>query len=413
MEWHSAIKMALTAAKAHHEKGEREAAAAAYDKAAHFMQLYAEEAATRDIEASRKKQAVEYRKIARVLRGGDLTVPSAARRIAGAAAPAAAGGRHQQPEHGHPGADEPDDEISLGVKRLIATANVTWNDIGGLEETKNDIKYALGLSVAAPPDGVQVAGFRNILLYGPPGTGKTLLAAATSNALRSVDGRGAVFYNVKVSSVMSKYFGESTKIVTELYGQARDTSPSVIFLDEFEALAVNRDTDNTGPERRILSTILAELDGLSEKGRADIYVLTVAATNRPWDMDPAVLSRFEKQIYIPLPDAAARAAMLEIMLERRGHKVRGDRSTLVRLTEGLSGREIERLCKEVVGRMIVSLNGELPRLVDQGMEAVREYQVRVRPLEIAEFDSARRTIVPVSGPAEVARYEKWRQGLHE
>jgi SpoVK/Ycf46/Vps4 family AAA+-type ATPase len=420
MDLHGAIKLALTKAKAHFDKGENEAAAAAYDNAARLMAMFAEEAVSRDIESGRKAKAVEYRTIAARLRRGESPAPSPV----GRSRPSDGPGGRQNEGAGAAAPDGDETEITAAVKRLIQQANVSWADIGGLEETKNEIKYALGLSVARPPEGVAVSGFRNILLYGPPGTGKTLLAAATSNAFRPADlskdaaagagtggAAGAVFYNVKVSSVMSKYFGESTKIVSELYGQARDTSPAVIFLDEFEALAVNRDADNTGPERRILSTILSELDGLSEKGRRDIYVLTIAATNRPWDMDPAVLSRFEKQIYIPLPDDDARSAMLAIMLDRRGFKVRGPREALVGLTKGLSGREIERLCKEVAGRMITDLNAELPRLVDQGMEAVRNYQVKVRPLEVSEFEAARRAIVPVTGPAESARYEKWRQGL--
>src|SRR5690606_26180668 len=118
--------------------------------------------------------------------------------------------------------------------------------------------------------------------YGPPGTGKTILAAATSNALRkgAHEKRGAMFFNVKVSGVMSKYFGESSKIISEIYGTARDNSPSVVFLDEFESLTGKRGSDEqSGAERRILSTILSELDGLSEKGRSDIFVLTIAAAN--------------------------------------------------------------------------------------------------------------------------------------
>src|SRR5439155_13430442 len=215
------------------------------------------------------------------------------------------------------------------------TSPVTWDQIGGLEETKREIKYALALSIAKAPEGVQIPTWRNVLFYGPPGTGKTLLAAATSNAIRlnAKDETRAVFFNVKVSSVMSKYFGESTKIVSELYGQARDTSPAVVFLDEFEALAISRDNDNSGPERRILSTILSELDGLSEKGRRDIYVLTIAATNRPWDLDPAVLSRFEKKILIPLPDEATRRAILEIHLAKKGFKTAVPLADLAALTD--------------------------------------------------------------------------------
>jgi SpoVK/Ycf46/Vps4 family AAA+-type ATPase len=256
--------------------------------------------------------------------------------------------------------------------------------------------------------------FRNMLFYGPPGTGKTLLAAATSNALKTSRDRKAVFFNVKVSSVLSKYFGESTKIISELYGMARDTSPAVVFLDEFEALAQSRDDgENTGPERRILSTILAELDGLSEKGRSDIYVLTIAATNRPWDLDAAVLSRFEKKILIPLPDQSTREKILDILLDRRGYQVELPRARLIEMTKGYSGREIERFCKEAANLMVREMNEGIPGLVDRGFEFVRKYQLKVRPLTGRDFEFAASTITAQTSPDDMERYVRWSETLDE
>src|SRR5207248_11775710 len=132
---------------------------------------------------------------------------------------------------------------------------------------------------------------------------------------------------------------------------ARGCSPSVVFLDEFESLCGSRDEGDTGTERRILSTILSELDGLAEKGRDDVYVLTIAATNRPWDLDPAVLSRFDKKILIPLPDDRTREKILRIHLEKKGFATEVPYEELGRLTNGYSGREIERFCKEVTTEM--------------------------------------------------------------
>ncbi|HVY62747.1 MAG TPA: ATP-binding protein, partial [Planctomycetota bacterium] len=309
------------------------------------------------------------------------------------------------------GAGEDDDRIAGAVSQLVTTSPITWDQIGGLEDTKREIKYALALSIAKPPQGVQIPTWRNVLFYGPPGTGKTLLAAATSNAIRlnAKEETRAVFFNVKVSSVMSKYFGESTRIVSELYGQARDSSPAVVFLDEFESLAGHRDGDDSGAERRILSTLLSELDGLAEKGRKDIYVLTIAATNRPWDLDPAVLSRFEKKILIPLPDAETRRAILRILIEKRGFRLAVPLDALVEMTDGYSGREIERFVKEVTTRMIAEMNATLPALVDQGLDQVRSYDVKVRELTAAEFDAARRRISPQTVPAEMERYRNWKE----
>jgi SpoVK/Ycf46/Vps4 family AAA+-type ATPase len=302
-------------------------------------------------------------------------------------------------------------EIKNAVMALITSSPITWDQIGGLNATKRELKYTLGLAVAKPPEGVAVSTWRNILFYGPPGTGKTLLAAATSNALRTSDEKSAVFFNVKVSSVLSKYFGESTKIISELYGTARDLSPAVIFLDEFESLAVSRDgAGDTGAERRILSTILAEMDGLAEKGRTGIYVLTIAATNRPWDIDAAVLSRFEKKILIPMPDAESREKILEILLTRKGFELEGvTAGELAAMTEDFSGREIERFAKETTGAMVAEMNTEVLALVEKGLDALRGYDIRVRPLTRADFDSARRRITPSVTEKNVKHYLDWKE----
>lgn len=398
---------ALARARKHYDAGEDEKASAAYDAASRLALRLAEYAPDRASEVKHKKEAMQYREAARRLSSGEA--PAVAERNAPIAVT-------EKPARKHAPAAapaSPGNELASAVSQLITTSPLTWDDVGGLDETKREIKYALALSIAKAPPGVSIASWRNVLFYGPPGTGKTLLAAATSNALR-LNARSetrAVFFNVKVSSIMSKYFGESTKIVSELYGQARDASPAVVFLDEFESLAGERQEGDSGPERRILSTILSELDGLAEKGRKDIYVLTIAATNRPWELDPAVLSRFEKKILIPLPDPATRRAILEIHLTKKGFKTAVSRDDLAGLTDGYSGREIERFCKEVTTRMIAEENAELPGLVDQGLDAVKSYNVRVRELSRAEFEAARRRISPQTTPEDMVKYTSWRESM--
>ncbi len=123
-----------------------------------------------------------------------------------------------------------EDDYETMVLDLITRTGIKWEDIGGLDDTKQAIKSAYGLALARKPKGVEISGWRNFLLYGPPGTGKTLLAAATAGSLE------ATFFNVKISSLLSKYFGESSKLISALYTVARRLEPSVIFLDEFEAL---------------------------------------------------------------------------------------------------------------------------------------------------------------------------------
>ncbi len=365
--------------------GDSGGAAEALAAASRISFHLAEHAPSRDAEIREKKRAIRLRERSKGLLAGDDSAD----------------------ENGEKAPQSGADEISALVSELIHTSKVTWDQIGGLEETKSEIKYSLGLTLANRPDGVELAGWRAILFYGPPGTGKTLLAAATSNAIRTTEKDRAVFFNVKVANVLSKFFGESSKIISELYGAARDMSPSIIFLDEFEALCASRDGADSGPVRRILSTILSELDGLAEKGRDDLYVLTIAATNRPWDLDPAILSRFEKKILIPLPDRDAREAILDIHLSRRGIRSKVSMEDLAGMTEGFSGRELESFCKQVIYKMIRERNESLPDIVDRGLDAVRSYKIKVRELARPDFEDAAQAIRPQTSPEEAKRYLEW------
>jgi katanin p60 ATPase-containing subunit A1 len=393
---------ALHKAKMAWKAGDSENAATNFESASRTMFKYAEYAQSRSMEYARKRKAIEYRDFARRLREVGIEKPEGK-------LPSPPSSNVDEDPRAELAGEEADKGISEAVSALVHTSTITWDDIGGLEETKRDIKYTLGLNLAKPPDEVKITTFRNILFYGPPGTGKTLLAAATSNSLKVTTEGQALFFNVKVSSVMSKYFGESSKIISEIYGAARDNSPSVVFLDEFESLTTTRDSgEQSGAERRILSTILAEMDGLSEKGRSDIFVLTIAATNRPWDIDAAVMSRFEKQILIPLPDPDSRRAILKIQLLRKGYKVDEQvLEQLIGLTEGYSGREIERLSKQATSQMLSDLNADLPDVLDSGLRATQNYKVKVRELTAEDFKRASSMIRPVTSPADNQRYMDW------
>ena len=397
------LKQALAKAKTYTEAKDWAKAASAYEKAATLMSTWAEQAHGREAEERRKKMAIEYRAIAQRLRSGEVYSETPAR-----GSDAAASSDKEPALKNGPGG-----EIKSIVSNLSHASKITWEDIGGLDETKNEIKFALGMTLAQHPVGVKIAAWTKILFYGPPGTGKTLLAAATSNAVRSTEGVPSVFYNVKVSSILSKYFGESSKIVSELYGTARDTSPSVVFLDEFESLAGQRDASDSGAERRILSTLLSELDGMDSKGRNDIYVLTIAATNRPWDLDSAVLSRFEKKILIPLPDETTRERILKIHLEKKGFPVQMGYPDLAQMTAGYSGREIERFCKEVTTSMVEEVNRDIPSMVDQGLDTVKKYRIKVRPLTREDFESAAKLIHPQTTKEEMQKYYDWKESAEE
>jgi len=379
---YSAYQQALARAKVRFQEGKYAEAAAAYRQCAHYLERYASYLRNAEARTRWRKQAQEYRQLAEKIEAGEFAVPTVA----------SEGGASVLDNY---------EDVVMG---LIHKANVTWDDIAGLEETKREIKTAYGLALAKKPPGVRLEGWRNILFYGPPGTGKTLLAAATSNSL------DATFFSVKVSDLLSKYFGESTKLISALYRVARRLSPSVIFLDEFEALSPSRDGTQSGAEARIVSTFLSELDGLAQKGD-NKYVLTIAATNVPWLIDRAILSRFEKLIYIPLPDAAARRRILELEVKEKGHQTEVPYDELVQRTEGYSGREISQLAKEAIKEMIQRVNPSLDRVVDRGHEAVRNYIIRTTPISRTDWDKAFQRILKRTTEEDIRRFEEWRERL--
>lgn len=291
-------------------------------------------------------------------------------------------------------------EIDSAIAGLIYRSPVQWDDIAGMEQTKASLKYMMGLILAKPPEGVELECPSRILLYGPPGTGKTLLAAACSNML------GATFFNVKASNLLSKYFGESTKLISALYSRARseaDSGAAVVFMDEFDSIGAQTDGGESGPERRILATLLAELDGLAQKGAAS-GVITIAATNYPWILRDAVLDRFDRQILVGLPDQATRAGIFRVHLEGKGLKLSQEVSCdrLAAQTEGYSGRLIQRICKAAVLKMISESNSDIPRCVDE--RNIKNYQIRHRPLRASDFNDALGKIKPAVDAKVLKRF---------
>jgi SpoVK/Ycf46/Vps4 family AAA+-type ATPase len=373
----AAYEQALARARLRRDEGRIEDAAAAFRQSAAYLVKYSENVRNDKARTSWEKRADSLRSLAENLEGGRVAVPT----IVGSATP--------------------DSDLEDAVTGLIHTANVSWNDIAGLEETKRDIKTSYGLALVRRPDGVKVETFRNVLFYGPPGTGKTLLAAATSRGLE------ATFFNVKVSNLLSKYFGESTRLVSALYTAGRRLSPSVIFLDEFEALSPPRDGSQSGAEARLISTFLAELDGLAEKGD-ERFLLTIAATNVPWLIDPAILSRFERLVYIPLPDEPARRRIFELNVDERGHRSIVGLDELARRSEGYSGREVAQLAKEAIAKMVDRSNPNLVDAVDTGREAVEGYALQIEHLTADDWTHAFRRVVRRSGASDIARYQSWR-----
>lgn len=372
-----------TEAEAHEGAGRRDQAADTWRQLAKVVRTLAGESLTQDERLRRFKKANEFEARAEAV---------------------AKGVRHPR----EPGREPVPaaDEYRATVDELIYRSSVTWDDIGGMELIKNAMKYAMGLCLAKRPDGVDLDVPSRFLLYGPPGTGKTLLAAACSNML------GARFFNVKASNLLSKWFGESSKLVSALYARARseaDLGVSVVFIDEIDALCRKTEMGDSGAERRILATLLAELDGLSEKGdRGDrAHVITIAATNQPWDMHEPILQRFEKHFLVDLPDQASREAIFKVHITRRGlgldQGITWD--DLARETQGCSGRNIQHICKDAVESMVNEMNQGVPSRVDGG--TIRDYTLAMRPLTRRDFEPALTRARPRSGKDVLARYRQW------
>jgi len=223
---------------------------------------------------------------------------------------------------------------------IVQVPNVKWQDIGGLENVKQELKMAVEWPLKYP-ELFEKAGTRpprGIMLYGPPGCGKTLLAKAVANESE------ANFISVKGPEILSKWVGESERAIREIFRKARQAAPCVIFFDEIDAIAPRRGI-GLGDSRvteRIISQLLTEMDGLEELRR----VVVIAATNRPDLVDPALLrpGRFDRLLYVPPPDLEARKEIFKVHTKGKPLAEDVDLDKLAELTEEYTGADIEALC---------------------------------------------------------------------
>lgn len=223
---------------------------------------------------------------------------------------------------------------------LVELPKVSWGQIGGLEDVKRLLVENLAFAVTKR-DVFRKAGIkppRGILLYGPPGTGKTLLAKAVAHEC------GANFIAIRGPEIRSKWFGESEERIRHIFAKAREVAPCIIFFDEIDAVAPVRGNESTPHTDPIVNQILTEMDGVE----ASEGVFVLGATNRPGLLDPAILrpGRFDYQIEVPLPDAAARKSIFCVHLTEKPLSEDVDQKELVRQTEGFSGAAIAAVCRE-------------------------------------------------------------------
>ncbi|MEF8868944.1 MAG: AAA family ATPase, partial [Haloarculaceae archaeon] len=265
------------------------------------------------------------------------------------------------------------------MREYVAEApRATFADVGGLEEAKQTLTEAVMWPLqferlfeatnTDPPSGV--------LLYGPPGTGKTLLA-------RALAGESEVnFISVDGPEILDRYVGESEKAVRKLFDRARQAAPSIVFLDEIDAVAGRRGETHEVTER-VVSQLLTELDGLESNPN----VVVLAATNRREALDPALLrpGRLESHVEVPLPDEAARLAVLEVHAHEKPLGEDVDLEALAAETDGYSGAELAALVREASMRAI----REFAREVGPAEANERAEEVRITTLH---FDAAMRSV---------------------
>jgi len=245
---------------------------------------------------------------------------------------------------------------------FVEVPEVTWDQVGGLEETKERLRETIQWPLEYPEVFAQMdmQAAKGVLMYGPPGTGKTLLAKAIANESKSN------FISIKGPELLNKYVGESEKGVREVFEKARANAPTVVFFDEIDSIASERGQrmGDSGVGERVVSQLLTELDGLEEL--EDVVV--IATSNRPDLIDKALLrpGRLDRHIHVPVPDEEARRKIFDVHTRRKPLADDVDLDELAARTEGYVGADIEAVCREA------------------SMAASREFINSVSPDEIGE-----------------------------
>jgi len=225
---------------------------------------------------------------------------------------------------------------------FVEVPDVTWNDVGGLDDTKERLRETIQWPLDYPEvfEEMDLEAAKGVLMYGPPGTGKTLLAKAVANEAESN------FISIKGPELLNKYVGESEKGVREVFEKARSNAPTVIFFDEIDSIAGQRgrNMSDSGVGERVVSQLLTELDGLEEL--EDVVV--VATTNRPDLIDSALLrpGRLDRHVHVPVPDEDGRRKIFAVHTRDKPLADDVDLDQLARKTEGYVGADIEALCRE-------------------------------------------------------------------
>jgi transitional endoplasmic reticulum ATPase len=249
---------------------------------------------------------------------------------------------------------------------LRGVPQVTYEDIGGLKEEIQKVREMIELPLRHPEifEKLGIEAPKGVLLYGPPGTGKTLLAKAVANE------SNAHFISISGPEIMSKFYGESEARLREIFKEAKEKAPSIIFIDEIDSIAPKREEVTGEVERRVVSQLLSLMDGLEARGK----VIVIAATNRPNAIDPALRrpGRFDREIEIKVPDKRGRLEILQIHTRNMPLDTDVDQDRVAAVTHGFVGADLEYLCKEAamkcLRRLLPELNLEDEKLAPEVLD---------------------------------------------
>ncbi|XP_046971338.1 spastin isoform X2 [Vanessa cardui] len=271
---------------------------------------------------------------------------------------------------------------------------VHWEDIAGQEAAKQALQEMVVLPSLRPElfTGLRSPA-KGLLLFGPPGNGKTLLARCVAAEC------SATFFSISAATLTSKYVGDGEKMVRALFQVARELQPAIIFVDEVDSLLCERSSGEHEASRRLKTEFLVEFDGLPAAGADRLIVM--AATNRPQELDEAALRRFPKRVYVSLPDARTRGALLAGVLARGAAAAELSAAELARLaalTDGYSGSDLTALCRDAALGPIRELDPEEVKCLDLSL---------VRSITFQDFMDSLKRIRPSVSPLSIVAYEKW------
>ncbi|CAN4077636.1 unnamed protein product [Withania somnifera] len=323
----------------------------------------------------------------------------------------------------------PDNEFEKRIRPEVIPASeigVTFADIGALDELKESLQELVMLPLRRPDlfKGGLLKPCRGILLFGPPGTGKTMLAKAIAREA------GASFINVSMSTITSKWFGEDEKNVRALFTLAAKVSPTIIFVDEVDSMLGQRSRAGEHEAmRKIKNEFMTHWDGLLTKAGEKILVL--AATNRPFDLDEAIIRRFERRIMVGLPSVENREMILKTVLAKERVDEGLDFKELATMTEGYSGSDLKNLCTTAAYRPVRELIQQ-ERLKDldkkrraeeaEGAgvtpptdEDTEDKVITIRPLNMEDFKQAKNQVAAsfAAGGSIMSELKQWNESYGE